>query len=89
MNQEQAIKHYIDNANGWVASHALIHHELYGVWVGNRGDRTARSFATKKMIERKQGSDLLLDGIETDHQDKPIEKRYAYFHKLTGQLNLI
>lgn len=82
MKKKEAVKTYIDRANGWVASYDLIHHELCGVWVGNSGDREARRYADEKKIYRKDGAELLRDGIETDHKDKPIDRTYTYFRAL-------
>lgn len=79
MKKKEAVKLYIDRNDGWIPAFDLIHHTLCGVWVGNSGDREARRYAKEGKIKRKDGAELLREGIETDYQDRPIDRTYTYF----------
>ncbi len=84
--QHQAIVEYLSQTNGWVPSYRLSKTTLCDVWVGSRGERSARDLVAneceKKLqnrVKRKLGKDLILKGITKDALGNLIEKRYAYY----------
>ena len=88
MNQTQhkVILKYLQLQNGWIPSYRLSKVELCGVWIGSRGERSARDLVSpecpkglENRVKRELGKDLLAKGIRVDALGKPVEKNYAYY----------
>jgi len=89
--QHKAILAYLQSVNGWVPGYLLSKAELLGVWVGSRGERSARDLVSEYCpkglegkTERMLGKHLRTEkGITIDFQGKPIEDRYVYYRSIT------
>ena len=79
--QHETILKYLRENQDWVPSYALGKRELCGIWVGSRGERSARDLAeeTEPQVLRKLGKELIYDGITKDFQNKEIVPKYAYY----------
>lgn len=86
LTQHQAICEHLARTSGWVPSYDLSKVTLVGIWVGSRGERSARDLFSndcllelQNLVDKKEGSELLREGITTDYKGREINKTYAYY----------
>lgn len=90
LTQHEAIVKYLQLLKGWVPGYRLSKVELCGVWVGSRGERSARDLVgidcpkgLEGKVERVLGKAILEWTTEgKDAGGKPIEERYAYYRAI-------
>lgn len=94
--QYDVIIRYLTEIQGWVPGYLLAKTELCGVWVGSRGERSARDLVgadcpkgLEGKVERSLGRDLKWSGIKVDAFGREVESKYAYYHAIKKNNNPI
>jgi hypothetical protein len=88
--QHEVIIRYLQSQKGWVPSYLLSKRELNGVWVGSRGERSARDLVSpvtcppklEGKVERGTGKQLKDKGFTIDVFGEKFEDRYAYYRAI-------
>ena len=84
--QHETILKYLRYAKGWVPGYLLSKGKLMDVWIGSRGERSARDLVSpncpadlRGQTERGLGKELKEQGFTVDAFGRPIQNKYVYY----------
>jgi len=89
--QHETILKFLKSVPGWVPGFLLSKNRLCDVWVGSRGERSARDLVSpsdcpkgmEDKVVRELGKDLVARGSTIDGFGKQIQNKYVYYRALT------